>query len=207
MKITLSAVLLILLCCALRAQGQDPPDSSQDQPDQTAVRTAIGQLGSVDPLIRERGAEELARLAPVDQIHLVEGYRLQEKDKGVRLALDWALYRMGQPERLYAVVNELNGRINAQAAGYLGQVDDPSALYPFLNSVAGKTLVGVLTALGATGNAETLTKIRIFKSNFDPLVSRAASDAEASIQQRLAQAPVTPGNRDRVVTPPGDDHP
>jgi hypothetical protein len=206
MKTTLSAVLLLLLCCAWQTQAQDPSDNDPDQPDRTGVKAAVGQLGSVDPLTRERGAEELARLAPADQIHLVEGYRLQEKDKGVRLALDWALYRLGQPERLYAVVNELSGRLNAQATGYLGQID-PSALYPFLNSLSGKALVGVLMALGTSGNNETLTKVRIFKSNFDPLVSRAATDAETAIQQRLAQAPVTPGSRDRVVTPPADDNP
>src|SRR4026207_456576 len=59
------------------------------------------QLGSSDPLVRQHSAEALARLAATDQRKLVEGYQLQEKNKEVRLALDWALYRMGRSEMLY----------------------------------------------------------------------------------------------------------
>src|SRR4026208_400856 len=59
------------------------------------------QLGSRDPLLRQRSAEALARLVATDQRKLVEGYQLQEKNKEVRLALDWALYRMGQAAALH----------------------------------------------------------------------------------------------------------
>ena len=43
-------------------------------------------------------------LAATDQRKVVEGYQLQEKNKEVRLALDWALYRMGRAEALYRIV-------------------------------------------------------------------------------------------------------
>ena len=74
-------------------------------------------LASGDPLERQRAAEELARLGAVEQRRLVEGYRLQEKDARVRLALDWALYRMGKTETLFSIVSSLksNSRRRIQA--------------------------------------------------------------------------------------------
>src|SRR5215211_4567082 len=80
------------------------------------------QLGSTDPLVRQRSAEALARLAATDQRKLVEGYQLQETNKEVRLALEWALYRMGRSEMLFRVVNDLDSSRQEQAVAYLSEV-------------------------------------------------------------------------------------
>ena len=56
-------------------------------------------------------------IAASDQRKLVEGYQLQEKNKEVRLALDWALYRMGRSEMLYRIVDELDSGRQDQAIG------------------------------------------------------------------------------------------
>jgi len=66
------------------------------------------QLSSPDSNVRQRSAEALARLAATSERKLVEGYQLQEKNKEVRLALDWALYRMGRSEALYRIVRDLD---------------------------------------------------------------------------------------------------
>src|SRR5258705_12159836 len=99
------AVLLVLLAIVSSKAQQVPIDGvdARSNPAEFAK-----QLGSTDPLVRQRSAEALARLAATDQRTLVEGYQLQEKNKEVRLALDWALYRMGRSEALYRVVNELD---------------------------------------------------------------------------------------------------
>src|SRR6185369_13218332 len=73
------------------------------------------QLNSPDAHVRQRSAEALARLAAADQLKLVEGYRLQESNKDVRLALDWALYRMGKSDALYRIVEDLDSGRQAQA--------------------------------------------------------------------------------------------
>src|ERR1041384_4124045 len=78
---------------------------------------------------RQRSAEALARLAATDQRKLVEGYRLQEKNKDVRLALDWALYRMGRSEALYRIVDELDSGRQGQAIDYLSGLESPDLLY------------------------------------------------------------------------------
>jgi hypothetical protein len=74
--------------------------------------------------------------------------KLQEKNK-VRLALDWALHRMGKAGTLFRIVRELNSSRHDQAVSYLKQLDSPSLLYPFLkqNSNSAKVTVGLLKAL------------------------------------------------------------
>src|SRR5678810_690406 len=99
------AIVLMLVGVAVQAQQQEPIDGvdARSNPAEFAK-----QLGSTDPHVRQRSAEALARLAATDQRKLVEGYQLQEKNKEVRLALDWALYRMGKAEALYTVVEDLD---------------------------------------------------------------------------------------------------
>jgi HEAT repeat protein len=118
------------------------------------------QLNSSDPLVRQRSAEALARLAATDQRKLVEGYQLQEKNKEVRLALDWALYRMGHAEALYRIVGALDSGRQEQAIGYLSELESPDVLYPFLkrDNNAPRINAGLLKALARTGDAQTLER-------------------------------------------------
>src|SRR6476659_5910295 len=118
-------------------------------------------LGSTDSHVRQRSAEALARLAATDQRKLVEGYQLEEKNKEVRLALDWALYRMGRAEALYRIVEELDSGRQDQAVGYLSDLESPDVLYPFLkrtNNVP-RVNAGLLKALARIGDAQTLDLI------------------------------------------------
>src|SRR3954453_23513558 len=95
-RLTFVAVLLMLIGVTLAAQQPIDGVDARSNPAEFAK-----QLCSSDPLLRQRSAEPLARLAAPDQLKLVEGYQLQDKNKEVRLALDWALYRMGKAEALY----------------------------------------------------------------------------------------------------------
>ena len=83
---------------AILALGAFSVLSAQDSVEGIDPRTNTAelakQLGSRDPLLRQKSAEALARLAATDQRKMVEGYQLQETNKEVKLALDWALYRM-----------------------------------------------------------------------------------------------------------------
>src|SRR5437763_4533522 len=110
MKQTLTALLIIV--CAWIAQAQTTA-SETDVQDPAAL--AVKQLSSRDASVRQHGAEELARLEATDQRRVIEGYRLQEKNERVRLALDWALYRFGKKESLFAVARALDSSRFAQA--------------------------------------------------------------------------------------------
>ena len=126
--------------------------------------------------VRQRSAEALARLAATDQRKLVEGYQLQEKNKEVRLALDWALYRMGRAEALYRVVDELDSGRQEQAIGYLSELESPDLLYPFLKRTnnAPRINAGLLKALARIGDAQTLELIKPFRESHQPYVAEAA---------------------------------
>jgi HEAT repeat protein len=147
------------------------------------------QLSSADPNVRRRCAEALARLAATDQRKLVEGYQLEEKNKEVRLALDWALYRMGRAEALYRVVDDLDSSRQDQAIGYLAELDSPDLLYPFLKRDTNRPRLnaGLLKALGRIGDAQTLDLIKPFRESPQPYVAEAAELAHDEIAKRLAE--------------------
>jgi len=146
-------------------------------------------LSSADPNVRRRSAEALARLAATDQRKLVEGYQLQEKNKVVRLALDWALYRMGRAEALYRVVHELDSGRQDQAIGYLAELESPDVLYPFLKKENNPPRIntGLLKALGRIGDAQTLDLIKPFRESHQPYVAEAAETAHDEIEKRLGE--------------------
>ena len=159
------------------------------------------QLGSTDPNVRRRSAEALARLAATDQRKLVEGYQLQESNKEVRLALDWALYRMGREEALYRVVEALDSGRQDQAIGYLSELDSPDLLYPFLKKTNNPPRVnaGVLKALARIGDAQSLDLIKPFRESHQPYVAEAAENAHDEIEKRLGEPAATTRARPRTV--------
>jgi HEAT repeat protein len=147
------------------------------------------QLSSPDANVRRRSAEALARLAATDQRKLVEGYQLEEKNKEVRLALDWALYRMGRSEALYRVVKDLDSSRQDQAIGYLAELESPDLLYPFLKKENNPPRVnaGLLKALGRIGDAQTLDLIKPYRESHQPYVAEAAELAHDEIEKRLGE--------------------
>jgi glycerol-3-phosphate dehydrogenase len=89
------------------------------------------QLGSPDPLLRQRSAEALARLVATDQRKLVEGYQLQEKNKEGNDCLDWALYRMGKSDALFRIVKEFDSGRQQQAVGDFLELKVQTCYIPF----------------------------------------------------------------------------
>ncbi|HYY43199.1 MAG TPA: hypothetical protein VE775_10745 [Pyrinomonadaceae bacterium] len=82
-------LILALLFVAAHAQAQTTYDERHaDDATKAAATAATRRLASNDPLARQQAAEELAQLAAAGERRLVEGYRLQEKNTRVRLALD-----------------------------------------------------------------------------------------------------------------------
>jgi len=194
-------ILSLLITTAIHAQ-QQPLDGVDAR--SNPAEFAKG-LGSTDPLLRQRSAEALAKLAATDQRKLVEGYQLQEKNKEVRLALDWALYRMGKAEALYHVVDDLDSGRQQQAIGYLSELDSPDVLYPFLKRTnnAPRINAGLLKVLARTGDAQTLELVKPFRESHQPYVAEAAEIAHDEIEKRLSEpAATTTRARPRTVEKP-----
>jgi len=199
------SVLLIgvLLLCGSASYAQQPIDGV-DARSNTAEFAK--QLGSTDPLLRQRSAEALARLAATEHRKLVEGYQLQEKDKEVRLALDWALYRMGRSEALYRVVADLDSGRQEQAIGYLSELESPDVLYPVLNKEKNRPGVtaGILKALARIGDAHTLEVVKPYRESHEQYVAEAAEIAHDEIEKRLAEPASQSRGRPRTVSTTGD---
>ena len=197
-------ILSLLLIVSMKAQAQQAPIDGVDARSNPA--DFAKQLNDPDAHVRQRSAEALARLAATDQRKLVEGYRLQEKNKEVRLALDWALYRMGRAEALYRLVDELDSGRQAQAVGYLSELEGPDVLYPFLKRTtnAPRINVGLLKALARIGDAQTLDLIKPFRESHQPYVAEAAEVAHDEIEKRLGEPAADVRARPRTVEKPSD---
>jgi HEAT repeat protein len=201
----MKSFLIVIACLfglgtssTVQAQTADASDISAD------TSRYSKQLSSIDPVLRREGAEALARLAAVDQRKLVEGYALEEKDKRVRLALSWALYRMGKSDALFAVVRDLDSGRHDQAAGYLGQLESPEPLYLFLrqDSTTMKVKGRLIEVLGQVGNNDTLAELKPFLDSFDPKVAEAAKASTKQIEDRLSQSPPDTNTRPRTIAKP-----
>ena len=193
-------VLLVLFVVIGSAQAQQSGVDGVDA--RSNPKDFANQLGSSDPMVRQRSGEALARLAATDQRKLVEGYQLQEKNKEVRLALEWALYRMGRSEMLYRVVDELDSGRQEQAIGYLSELESPDVLYPFLKRTnnAPRINAGILKALARIGDAQTLELIKPFRESHQPYVAEAAEIAHDEIEKRLGEpVPAATSARPRTV--------
>jgi HEAT repeat protein len=200
MKRVIFLLMLFVWAGAVKAQQSaiDGVDARSDPKD------FAKQLGSTDPLVRQRSAEALARLAANDQRKLVEGYQLQEKNKEVRLALEWALYRMGRSEMLFHIIDELDSGRQEQAIGYLSELESPDELYPFLkrNNNAPRINAGLLKALARIGDAQTLELIKPFRDSHQPYVAEAAEIAHDEIEKRLGEPTPETRTRPRSVDKP-----
>jgi HEAT repeat protein len=194
-KCTFSLLLLIIACTSIVHAQTDEGAAPVEDPAAVAVK----QLASRDAQVRQHAAEELARLEATDQRRLIEGYRLQEKNARVKLALDWTLYRMGKNESLFAVVRALDSSRFDQAHGYLVTLENPEPLYFFLGHMNGNMQVKLLEILAKIGNAETLDHLKSYSESLDPKVGAAAGQAAREIEQRLGQTPADKSTRPRQV--------
>ena len=195
----LFSAIAFVLFVGVSSQAQQAPIDGIDARSNPAEFAK--QLNSADPLVRQRSAEALAKLAATDQRKLVEGYRLQEKNKDVRLALDWALYRMGKAEALYQVVDDLDSGRQDQAVGYLSELESPDVLYPFLKRATNKPRInaGLLKALAKIGDAQTLEVVKPFRESHQPYVAEAAENAHDEIEKRIGEPAPTTRARPRTV--------
>ncbi len=196
--------VLLLIAGSIVAQAQTTatptePDESVDATHQSALIT-VRRLINRDAVERQRAAEELARLADPQPRNLVEGYRLQEKNARVRLALDWALYRMGKREALFNVVQSLDSSRKNQSEAYLAQLETPEPLYKFLNLVNATTKIKLLESFARNGDAATIEQIKPYTAAPDPRIADAAQFATREIERRLAQPPANKATRPHQST-------
>jgi HEAT repeat protein len=202
MKISIRLIAVTL--CALTAiaftSARTLTQDDAGSPAKIDSATVARRLSSQNPYGRRAAAEELARLAAAEHRRLVEGYFVQEKDSRVRLAMAWALYRMGKSESLFALVRALDEKkLAEQSVAYLKQLEGPDPLYVFLDHVNGNTQIRLLEVLASVGDRATLERVKPFTESLDPLIADAAKFAEREINIRLQEQPNVEPKRPRKV--------
>ncbi|MGI8655706.1 MAG: hypothetical protein ACR2LC_10845 [Pyrinomonadaceae bacterium] len=202
-----TSLFVFLLIAGITISARAQTSAATTEPDDENVERTHGsalivvrRLINRDAVERQRAAEELARLADPEPRNLVEGYRLQEKNARVRLALDWALFRMGKTEALFGVVQSLDSSRTNQAEAYLAQLETPEPLYKFLDLVNAATKIKVLESFARNGDARTLEQIKSYKTAADPRLADAAQFATREIERRQSQPPVNKATRPRQTT-------
>jgi predicted outer membrane lipoprotein len=196
------AVLLAFVYAATATHARSQQDTANGRDASNAearadVAALMRKLTDRDALTRQRAAEDIARVASPAQRKLVEGYRLQEKNARVRLALDWALYRMGKTPALFAVVRDLDSNRWNQSEAYLAELETPEPLHGLLPQVNGNTQIKLLEALARSGTADTLPVVEPYAASIDPKIADAARFATREITRRL-NAPPLPDARKRT---------
>jgi len=171
-------------------------DSGRGRSDSANAELAR-QLSDANPLVRQHAAEELARRVAVDQMKMVEGYRREEKNGRVKLALDWALFRMGRRSALFSIVHALDSSHSNQAEAYLAQLEGPEPLYMFLDHENSKIQAKLLETLGRIGDAKTRDVIEPYMSSTDQRVADAARFATREITLRLSSPAENNNNTSR----------
>ena len=200
-KRVLALTLLLLLAAHASVSAQD------DSTNPTAIdsATVARKLSSRNPVERRAAAEDPARMAAAEHRRLTEGYRAQERDARVRLALDWALYRMGKNETIFQLVDALDEKKEAeQVVAYLKQLEGPDPLYVFLGRVNGHTQARLLEVLASVGDRTTLEKIQPYTQSLDPLIADAAKFAEREITIRVEETPAVEPKRERKTGKDGE---
>jgi hypothetical protein len=187
MKSPLRLIRLCLLLLVFCAVGVHAQTEGEDSDGTGASVSAAKQLGSRDAVARQRAAEELAAIGATNQRRMLEGYRLQEKNARVRLALDWALYRTGKSAALFELVRALDSSRAAQARAYLSTLESPEPLYLFLERANGVTQIELIRVFAKIGDAGTLDLLQRYFESPDPEISTAARNAAQEIEQRLSQ--------------------
>jgi hypothetical protein len=171
----------------------------QDNASRLDSASVAKRMSSPNAFERREAAEELARMAATEHRRLVEGYRVQEKDARVKLAMDWALYRLGKSDAIYPLVRALDSKQAEQAVKYLSGLESPQALYAVLPRVNGHTQIRLLEVLAHVGDRDTLERLKPYVDSLDPGIADAAKFAEREITIRLEETPAVEPKRERQV--------
>jgi len=148
-----------------------------------------------DERLRGAAAEGLGRLKnPLDLPAIKDAWK-DEGRPGVRLSLAFAQVMLGNTELsqfspLQFLINNLNlSAYSGSAAPLLIELAREArvreALYGAIESGTKDEKIGLARVLGASGDAETVARLKKMQDDQDPAVAQAAIDAARTIRARM----------------------
>jgi HEAT repeat protein len=146
-------------------------------------------LGDRAPALRRIAAEGLARSVNPTLAQELELLRSGERDDSVRLALSFALQRMGRPYLDRLIEPLANGRLAGQSHGYLLELGASSesirALHSYTRDPDPAIRAVVVDVLGMVGGPPEVTLLEPLRQDPHPMVAAAATRAVSRLQLGL----------------------
>lgn len=147
------------------------------------------RLYDKDPDVRRACYDGIARLGDPKFLALVTRNSQIEKNRDVRLAQSFALYRMGQPGIFGVLATALrNSSQREQAAAYVLEANRQEELLPFLRTPDRDAQLVIIEALSRIGDQQAAGELRPIVRGSQPDVAFAADRAIRRIEWRLAHA-------------------
>ncbi|MGH9764630.1 MAG: HEAT repeat domain-containing protein [Blastocatellia bacterium] len=138
---------------------------------------------------RQYAYEGLARIGDHKYEDRISRLILTEKKGDVKLAMQWAMYKMGDRGELQGIVRRLDSGQSEQARQYLLEVNSPSDLYPYVESSNKAVKTAVLQILGRIGDRDTIDVLKPVVSASGRKSSDEATVAIKEIEWRLNGGP------------------
>ncbi|HXG91669.1 MAG TPA: HEAT repeat domain-containing protein [Blastocatellia bacterium] len=157
--------------------------------DERAEQTFVENLTDKDADRRQYAIEGLARIADPRYTDQISKIALTEKNNDVKLAAQWALYKMGDRANLQFVVRKLDTDQGEQARTYLLATSDPADLYPYIRTSNKRVRQEVIEILGRIGNQETIKELEPVARTSGADTANVATVAIKKIEWRLAGRP------------------
>ncbi len=133
---------------------------------------------------RRYGAEGLGRLGDKSRRRMVGEKYLREKSQSVRLALSFALFRLGRDEHLVEVIDHLND--TEQVSHYLLEMgpEETMTLYPHVRTENFSIRIRLIEIIGLRADQSALKLLEETSQNPNPQVASAANLAIRRIRGR-----------------------
>lgn len=157
--------------------------------DPRAERVFVENLAHQDADRRQYAAEGLARIGEARHRDQVSRILNSERDRDARLAMYWALYRLGSSSDLQEVVRRLDSNQSEQARGYLLECDNPADLHPYVRSSNKTVRRSVIEILGRVGDAATVDELKPVVQTSGSGTADVAVVAVKRIEWRLSGRP------------------
>ncbi|HEV8488000.1 MAG TPA: HEAT repeat domain-containing protein [Blastocatellia bacterium] len=170
--------------------------------DDRAEQTFVENIDDKNAMRRQYAFDGLARIAEKRYLDQISRLVLTEGDADVKLAQHWALYRMGSRPNIQYLIHDLDTDREEQARQYLMEIEDPSDLYPYIQSNSKVVRRRIIEILGRIGDQSTIKELEPVARSSGAETSDFATLAIKRIEWRMNGRPRAGGEVLRRDTAP-----
>jgi HEAT repeat protein len=157
--------------------------------DDRAEQVFLENLTDKNSERRQSAAEGLARIGDQKYSDQLSRLVLTEKDNDVKLAQQWALYKLGQRDQMRNIVPKLYSGQDDQAYAYLMETEQVADLHPYARSSNLEIRRKVIEILGRIGDKATIAELQPVATSSGAETADTATVAIKRIEWRLAGKP------------------